>query len=195
MVVGFLEALFGSLCFGVKLADDKVNNSEHDKMLLSREQIRSVLTNRKKETELGSMARENGWDWVINQIPTSDLQFIFGDDWERIINDYKSGKIEKYNFNKLTFLPRDDGAYHCFRDINSILFNVLASQHGIILHNRMYNGYQTGYAIDGVDFERREITAKKVCIVIERNIKSNHPNINIRIENNPSIAYMMRWDY
>lgn len=195
MVLGFLEAFFGSLFIGGRLIGSKVNDAIYKNDMQRREAIMAKLTNREAEKKLGNMAKENGWDWVIQQIPESDLAYVFGTNWAEIIHEYRMKMPKPYNKDTPMFIARNVGYFYCFDDICSILFNILASQNGLVLSERMLNGYQTAYPIGGVEYENRQGVAQRTCRLIESNIRKKHPDIKICLVNNPARNFSLRWDF
>ena len=139
------------------------------------EDILPLFTNPTQEYELERELVGHGNAMKIaERIPKEDLVYVFGNDYEKIISSCKS------------YLVNDDYPGWGFYNVESILFNVFLSQDGIIRHMRVSGGYCWHTPVKGLTPETKDGVCKRACKIIDRNIRTAHPNLGLYLCNDLS---------
>ena len=188
MVLGFLEAFFGSIWLGGKLLSEKSSDVASKNRHENNIAFGQTLENLELEHSLLEEAVKKHHPWVVAQIPEEDLAYIFGEKWQELIDSYY-----KDTFGVFQTADGFGGSYN-FNDVSSILINVLMSQRGYLRASRYWRGYQRGRVIKGVPREDRVVVANRTCRIIERNIRSTHPNIDLYLCQSPFDEYILNWN-
>lgn len=188
MILGFLEAFLGSLWLGGKILSEKTSDTaaknRHERNIA----FGQTLENPELEHSILEEAVKKHHPWVVAQIPENDLEYVFGEQWQELIGTY-------YKEVFGAFQTSDDfGGSYNFNDVSSILINILMSQHGYLRDSRYWRGYQRGRIIRGVPKEDRVEVANRTCRIIERNIRTAHPDIDLYLCQNPFDKYILSWN-
>ncbi len=106
---------------------------------------------------------------IHNIIPASDMEFVFGENWEEWFEQLP----EEYDWLRNQYEWAFDGK---FGGIWEVVFNIWLSMQGYIGHHHTNDGYQYKMDIVGVLHDDRIRVATRACQVIERNILQNYNN-------------------
>ncbi len=128
-------------------------------------------------------------DVIHNNIPESDMRFVFGKNWEEWFEqlpvDYNSLQ-NQYEYGY-------DGK---FGSIWEVVFNIWLSMCGYIGHHHTNDGYQYKLDIVGVLHDDRIGVAARACQIIERNILEKHNNDErFKLYVCSGADYKLVWEY
>ena len=174
MILGFFEALFGSAYIGGRLLGESLSDAASKARDAEFEEASSHVKNLELELQLlrepvSGFSGRRATEKMAELIPTEDIVYVFGNEYKDIFK----------NFIATPSTIRDENIYHGFYDINSVLFNILYSQKGYITDNRVIYGYWCGYPVNGLPHEMRVQTQTRACEIIDRNIRREHPELDI----------------
>ena len=209
-------ALFGGAWLLHKFTNEKLASKAFDRRFQTTEAIRKSVSDWEFERELRSKFFyilppdiENGtvtltpeihekiWNNVLetrdnvihNIIPSSDMEFVFGENWEEWFEQLPVD----YNSLKNTY---ESNLFGEFGGIWEVVFNIWLSEQGYIGYWHTYHGYQYKMDIVGVLHNDRISVATRACQIIERNILEKHNNdegLKLYVHNGAD--YELIWKY
>lgn len=185
MIIGFFEALFGSLYIGGRLLGEKALNAGDKARHEKYEKIEEIITNRSREAELDNSIYHHKKTTlqVAEMVPEEDLIYVFGQNYKELMSAY------------INRLQEDYSMYNGFYDITSILVNIILSQEGIARSYRLIRGYNWCSPVLGLSRDNKDEVCKRALRIIDRNMRRAHPDLEIYLCQAPGSGFEAQHTY
>lgn len=128
------------------------------------------------------------YDIIHNIIPTEDMEYVFGEDWENIFMSYPTDYESLRDLNSSNSMAE-------FGDIWEIVFNIWFSTYGYITYSHTILGYRYKMGIRGVPHEDRIQVASRACQIIERNLLQKYDNDGFKLYVDSGDSSKLIWKY
>lgn len=180
-----LLALFGIGHYGVRIIDEKSRKREAD----ARRAVYNSIEE-KIRLNLGDPAykppKTREEFWIMCEIITDDLRYIFGDDWRSKLNfpliyAYQ-GLCQQTDVVRNTFTHPIQLAYH-----------IWLSKKGKYDFN-FFKGFNREFYYGERNDETHEV-AVRACKTIEMNMQAAHPDLPLRLVVNHDEPWLVRWEH
>ena len=208
-------ALLGGGYLLYKYTSDKHSNKAFKRQQASKAAIRKKVSDLVKECEMRekmfyTLPRdvENGtvkltpelhqklkddvinmrYDIIHNIIPTKDMEYVFGEDWENIFMSYPTDYESLRDLDSSNFMAK-------FGDIWEIVFNIWFSTYGYIAYDHTDSGYRYKMGIRGVPHEDTIQVASRACQIIERNLLEKYDNDGFKLYVSSIDDSKLIWEY
>lgn len=185
MIIGFFEALFGSLYIGGRLLGEKVLNAGDKARREKYDGIEKIMTNRNRETELDNSIYhyKKTTLQVAEMVPEEDLIYVFGPNYKDLMSAYINRLQDDYSMG------------NGFYDITSILVNIILSQEGIARDFRLITGYNWCSPVLGLPRDNKDEICKRALRIIDRNMRREHPDLEIYLCQAPGSSFEAKHTY